>query len=50
MFTTWALAGWQGAALESALPYDTLSTTAQLPDSLAYGQDWAHMQNAYWIS
>ena len=34
MFTTWALAGWQGAALESALPYDTLSTTAQLPDSL----------------
>lgn len=50
MFTTWALAGWQGAALESVLPYDTLSTTAQLSDSLAYGQDWAHMQNAYWIN
>ena len=49
MFTTWALAGWQGAALESVLPYDTLSTTAQLSDTLAYGQDWAHMQNAYWI-
>ena len=49
MFTTWTLAGWQGAALESVLPYDTLSTTAQLSDTLAYGQDWAHMQNAYWI-
>lgn len=49
MFTTWALAGWQGAALESVLPYNTLSTTAQLSDLLAYGQDWAHMQNAYWI-
>ena len=24
MFTTWALAGWQGAALESALPYLSL--------------------------
>lgn len=50
LFTTWALAGWQGAAQESVLPYENLSTTAQLSDTLAYEKDWAHMQNAYWIS
>lgn len=48
LFTTWALAGWQGAASENVLPYDTLDTLKTVNSSLAYTSE-AHMQNAYYI-
>lgn len=48
-FTTWALAGWQGAAGETLFPYSGLNVSASLNSASAY-QDTAHMQNAYWFS
>lgn len=48
-FTTWALAGWQGAAGETLFPYSALSGSSSLSSSSAY-EDTAHMQNAYWFS
>lgn len=48
-FTTWALAGWQGAAGETLFPYSSLNTSSSLNSTSAY-QDTAHMQNAYWFS
>lgn len=49
IFSTFALAGWVGAASESAAPFDELSAQTTYPESLAYS-DMAHLQNAYWIN
>lgn len=49
IFSTFALAGWIGAANESAAPYEKLTPATQYHDSMAYA-DAAHLQNAYWIN
>lgn len=50
LYTTWALAGWQGMVLETELPFSTLDVNRVLSSSLAYSKDTAHMQNAYFMS
>ena len=50
LFTMWALAGWQGPALEEVLPYSTLDTQARLGSEYAYQKDYAHLQNAYLLN
>lgn len=48
-FTTFALAGWCGTALESKAPYENASENLTLDSSLAY-DDAYHMQNAFWVN
>jgi hypothetical protein len=51
MFTTFALASWTGAALESKAPYGdaTILVSYTLNNNLAFDNAY-HMQNAYWIN
>ena len=49
IFSTFALAGWVGAANESIAPFEDLNAGSIYPASLAYA-DEAHLQNAYWIN
>lgn len=49
IFSTFALAGWMGAANESAAPYEKLTPSTQYHEYMAYA-DTAHLQNAYWIN
>lgn len=49
IFSTFALAGWVGAADESAAPFEELTAETKYLESMAYG-DAAHLQNAYWIN
>jgi C1A family cysteine protease/uncharacterized protein YjdB len=49
VFTTFALAGWIGAADEAKAPYETAFVSGTLDTGLAY-DDAYHMQNAYWIN
>lgn len=49
IFSTFALAGWVGAANESAAPFEKLTAETQYHESMAYA-DAAHLQNAYWIN
>lgn len=49
IFSTFALAGWIGAAQEAAAPFEGLGPETVYPDELAYA-DAAHLQNAYWIN
>lgn len=48
IFSTFALAGWTGAAKEETMPFEDLDAQFVYEDSLAY-EDAAHLQNAYWI-
>jgi len=48
VFSTFALAGWVGAAEESEVPLDSLTRETVYDKSLAYA-DKAHLQNAFWI-
>jgi C1A family cysteine protease len=49
-FTTFALASWTGAALESKAPYENATSESySLNSSLAF-DDAYHMQNAYWVN
>ena len=50
LYTTWALAGWQGMIPEAELPFSTLDANRVLNSALAYSKDTAHMQNAYFMS
>ena len=49
---TYRLATWQGVTQEAAAPYSTVynDRTKNLDDSLAYGKDAYHLENAYWVS
>lgn len=49
IFSTFALANWVGAAEESLMPFEELTTGSVYADAYAY-QDTAHLQNAYWIN
>jgi C1A family cysteine protease/uncharacterized protein YjdB len=50
VFTTFALASWTGAAIESKAPYEDATTESYaLDNSLAYDDDY-HMQNTYWVN
>ncbi len=49
IFSTFALAGWVGAADEAAAPFEELWPETVYADSMAYA-DTAHLQNAYWIN
>ena len=49
---TYRLATWQGVTQEVDAPYSTVynDRTKTLDDSLAYGKDVYHLENAYWVS
>ena len=49
---TYRLATWQGVTQEADAPYSTVynDSTKTLDDSLAYGKDAYHLENAYWVS
>lgn len=49
---TYRLATWQGVTQEADAPYSTVynDRTKNLDDSLAYGKDAYHLENAYWVS
>lgn len=49
---TYRLATWQGVTREADAPYSTVynDSTKTLDDSLAYGKDAYHLENAYWVS
>lgn len=49
---TYRLATWQGVTQEVDAPYSTVynDSTKTLDDSLAYGKDAYHLENAYWVS
>lgn len=49
---TYRLATWQGVTQEADAPYSTVynDRTKTLDDSLAYGKDVYHLENAYWVS
>ena len=49
---TYRLATWQGVTQEADAPYSTVynDRTKTLDDSLAYGKDAYHLENAYWVS
>ena len=57
---TYRIANWYGVADETTAPYTTISQYTKLqiekalahtlPNSAAYSQDIAHLENAYWIS
>ena len=49
---TYRLATWQGVTQEVDAPYSTVynDRTKTLDDSLAYGKDAYHLENAYWVS
>ncbi len=49
---TYRLATWQGVIQEADAPYSTVynDSTKTLDDSLAYGKDAYHLENAYWVS
>lgn len=57
---TYRLANWYGVVNETTAPYTTVSQygiteieealAETLPDGVAYSQDVAHLENAYWIS
>lgn len=49
IFSTFALAGWLGAAGEGAAPFEELTEETIYDPSKAYA-DTAHLQNAYWIN
>ena len=49
---TYRLATWQGVTQEADAPYSTVYNDSKktLDDSLAYGKDAYHLENAYWVS
>ena len=49
---TYRLATWQGVSQETDAPYSIVQkdSTKTLDDSLAYGKDAYHLENAYWVS
>lgn len=49
---TYRLATWQGVTQEADASYSTVCNdrTQTLDDSLAYGKDAYHLENAYWVS
>ncbi len=49
---TYRLATWQGVTQETDASYSTVCNdrTQTLDDSLAYGKDAYHLENAYWVS
>lgn len=49
---TYRLATWQGVTQEADAPYSTVynDRTKTLDDTLAYGKDAYHLENAYWVS
>lgn len=49
IFSTFALAGWVGAAKEEAAPFESLTAQTSYEKDLAYSGE-AHLQNAYWIN
>lgn len=49
IFSTFALAGWVGAADEKVAPFEDADGSNTYAEDLAY-QDVAHLQNAYWIN
>ena len=49
IFSTFALAGWVGAADEKVAPVEDADGSNTYAEDLAY-QDVAHLQNAYWIN
>ena len=48
---TYRVANWYGLVNESTAPYDSITEEEMvLDDSIAYGADVSHLENAYWIS
>ena len=49
---TYRLATWQGVTQEADAPYSVVynDSTETLDDTLAYGKDAYHLENAYWVS
>ena len=49
---TYRLATWQGVTQEADAPYSTVYNDRKktLDDTLAYGKDAYHLENAYWVS
>ncbi|MGN1418742.1 MAG: C1 family peptidase, partial [Acutalibacteraceae bacterium] len=49
-FATFTLAKWVGAADEKIMPYEEAKPKSKYSASLAYGNNSAVLENAYWIS
>lgn len=50
IFSTFAMANWVGAAKESTLRMEELTAESIFDDAMAYNQNEAVLENAYWIN